>query len=119
MQARAGKLSRFGQGMTRGSGAVFMVIFILIWTIGSIFFDVMLGSTIIAQLRSNQYVETTGVILESDVDRTQTSDGTSYEFVVRYEYDVQNVTLTGDALLWIDKIGNPVKTRTGIARSSF
>lgn len=79
-------------------GGVFLLVWILGWSAGTLFFDAMIVNGLWNQYRSLSYQTTTGRVLESKVDTDTDSDGTTYTPKIKFAYQVNGGEFTGERL---------------------
>ena len=87
---------KYGLGCFAGG---FMLVWILGWSAGTLFFDGMIINGLWKQYRSLGYQTTDGRVLESKVETDSDSDGgTTYTPKIKYAYQVKGGEFTADRL---------------------
>jgi hypothetical protein len=74
-----------------GCSTLFIVVWIGLWSAGTVFFDYKCVTDLLKQYRTTQFLPAKGRILDSRVDVSSDSDGSSYKPVVHYEYVVDDI----------------------------
>ncbi|MEM1058304.1 MAG: DUF3592 domain-containing protein [Verrucomicrobiota bacterium] len=78
------------------TGGVAMGLFALFWSAIVMVFNGFIGYGIYKNVQAQDFLETTGVVTHSEVDRRSDSDGTTYSADIRYDYEVKGQTYTHD-----------------------
>jgi hypothetical protein len=80
----------------QGCGKVFLVVWLLGWTAGTLALDAFLAWELYHQSRTAWFVATKGVIADSEVTVRDGEEGPVYGVAVRYDYTVDGRRFTGD-----------------------
>lgn len=81
---------------SRSGGWLLIGLFALFWTAIVMVFNGFIGYGIYQNYQAQSYLETTGVVTRSEVERSRTSDGTSYRADIEYRYAIDGQTYTSD-----------------------
>lgn len=97
-------------------GGIFLFVWIVGWSAGTLFFDYMFIGGVWKQYETQYWPQTQGKVIYSKIKTHSDSDGTSYSLDLNYDYSVGNFTYTGtkDSELPNMMIGsNSVQKRAG------
>ncbi|MEM7782495.1 MAG: DUF3592 domain-containing protein, partial [Planctomycetota bacterium] len=86
---------------------MFLIVWILFWTLIVGFFDVITGRNMWNQIRTRSFESVPGIILSSEVESHYDSDsGTNYRPKIKYEYVVNNQKLVNDSIRYGETSSN-------------
>jgi hypothetical protein len=85
------------------TGAPFwgLAVFTLAWSSGVLYFDGKLVHGTVKQLQARDYPTVEGSVLKSEVKEESSGEGTTYDLVIEYTYDVQNQGYTSDRVRYL------------------
>ncbi|MEM9942641.1 MAG: DUF3592 domain-containing protein [Planctomycetota bacterium] len=86
---------------------MFLIVWILFWTLIVGFFDVITGRNMWNQIGTRSFESVPGIILSSEVESHYDSDsGTNYRPKIKYEYVVNNQKLVNDSIRYGETSSN-------------